>query len=213
MSPGADRTAVLVIDYQNDFCHPDGSFARRGLDVSSLQEAAGRTRALLEWAHGEGVPCIFALTEHSAWFDSPAWVARGRQGETLDVARDSVTAAGTWGAEPFVAVPDERDLVIVKHRYSAFAYTALELALRACEVGTLVVAGVTTNVCVRQTVMDAVMRGWRCVVVGDCTAAPRPREHDQALADLVQYSGAVAPLDRVTALGPDLLSTLYKEPT
>lgn len=191
------ETLLLIIDYQNDFCHPDGVFARRGLDVNAIQQAARRTRQLVDWAHGQRIPCIFALTEHSEWFDTPSWRARGRHGQALDVATDPITAAGSWGAEPYQVLPGDADLVIVKHRYSAFAYTALELALHARQVRELLVAGVTTNVCVRQTVMDAVMRGWAAVVVADCTAAPTAREHEQALREFADYSAAVVSADRL----------------
>src|SRR5918998_5958312 len=56
---GADRTALLVIDMQNGFCHPDGSFAGLGLDVSMCNAAIAGCRRLVEAAHAAGVPVIY----------------------------------------------------------------------------------------------------------------------------------------------------------
>jgi len=191
------RTAVLIIDLQNDYCHPDGAFAQRGIDVASMGAAATQTQQLVEWARVHHVSCIYVRTEHSQWFDSQAWRQRGHDGDILDVESVPIVVQDSWGAEPYLLKAEHEDLVIVKHRYSAFAYTPLELALSSQGITTLVVGGVTTNVCVRQTVMDAVMRGWHTVVVSDCTAAPSAAEHERALLELTQYAGKVVSLEQL----------------
>jgi len=191
------RTAVLIIDLQNDYCHPDGAFAQRGIDVASMGAAATQTQQLVEWARVHHVSCIYVRTEHSQWFDSQAWRQRGHDGDILDVESVPIVVQDSWGAEPYLLKAEHEDLVIVKHRYSAFAYTPLELALSSQGITTLVVGGVTTNVCVRQTVMDAVMRGWHTVVVSDCTAAPGTAEHERALLELTQYAGKVVSLEQL----------------
>lgn len=197
MTIDTQQTAVLIIDLQNDYCHPNGAFAQRGIAVSSMEAAAIQTQKLVEWARVHHVSCIFVRTEHSQWFDAPAWRQRGHDGGVLDVESVPIAVQGSWGAEPYLLNADEQDLVIVKHRYSAFAYTSLELALSCQGITTLVVGGVTTNVCVRQTVMDAVMRGWHTVVVSDCTAASSTDEHERALLELTQYAGTVVSLEQL----------------
>lgn len=186
-----DRCALLVVDLQNDYCHPEGALAERGADVHAAATAAAATAVSLDAARAAGVPCIHLRTEHSSWTDTPAWVMRGSTGDVLDVADTPVVLAGTWGAEPFVVDAGPEDRVITKHRYSGFAYTSLELSLRARGRETVVLAGVTSDVCLRATALDALTRGFLPVLMRDCSASTTPRRHEEALE---QFAGSLGPV-------------------
>lgn len=184
--------AVAVVDVQNDFCHERGATARLGQDVSWAQAIVPNIEALAAAARRRGVPVIFVRTTHSHWFDTPGWRSRGRAGTTLDVERAPITEDGSWGAELYGVRPGQADLVLEKHRYSAFAYTPLELALRAKRREVLLLAGTRTNVCVEHTAMDALIRGFYPVLVRECVAADgEPRQAD-ALTEFEEHVGAVA---------------------
>jgi ureidoacrylate peracid hydrolase len=90
--------------------------------------------------------------------------------------------------------PTEDELVIVKHRYSGFAFTPLELALQTLGVDTVLLCGTSTHVCVEATARDAIMRGYRPVTVSDCVASGQARLHEAALVDMAEYLGPVVSL-------------------
>jgi ureidoacrylate peracid hydrolase len=186
-----DRCALVLVDLQNDYCHPEGALAARGADVHAAATAAAATAVALDAARAAGVPCIHLRTEHSLWTDTPAWVMRGSTGDVLDVPETPVALAGTWGAEPFVVEAGPDDRVITKHRYSGFAYTSLELSLRARCRETIVLAGVTSDVCLRATALDALARGFLPVLMSDCSASTTPRRHADAME---QFAGSLGPV-------------------
>lgn len=191
----ASRCALIVVDVQNDFFHGRGAVAQMGLDVEPVRAIMPRLHRAIELARSIGVPRIFLRGEHSHWFNTEPWLERGREGSSLDVRQVPVVEAGTWGAEFYEVEPRDDELVVTKHRYSGFAYTPLELVLQAKRCETVVLIGTATNVCVEATARDALMRGYRPVVVSDCVASGLARLHDAALEDMAQYLGAVVTLD------------------
>ncbi len=205
----ARKTALVVIDMQNDYCHPQGSFGKRGtqlvpdvsVTVRNLQRLAARARE-------SGIPVFFVRTEHGPWSDSPSWLGRLRGIPGVDEL--PVCAEASWGAEFFGVQPQAADRVVLKHRYSAFVDTPLHLYLRAAGVETIVVGGVVTNVCVESTVRDAFMRDYHVVTVSDCCSATSGEEHDAALFNLNRYFGIVSSCDEVL---PHLRRAPGKRPT
>ena len=165
-----DEAVVLVVDVQNDYCHPRGVLGRRGVDCSSALAAVERIGALLPAARAVGVPVLHVHTQHSRWTDTPGWRRRGQGGATLEAETDPIVAAGSWGAQPHGDLVTDGDFTFVKHRYSAFAFTPLELVLSGLGRPTLVLVGLTSDVCVRATGVDAVSRGHGPVLVADATA-------------------------------------------
>lgn len=192
-----ERCAVVVVDMQNDYCHPEGALASTGADVSACASAAASVDRLLAAARAAGVPCLHARTEHSEWTDTAEWTARGDGGDLLDPRHHPIVRQGSWGAEPYVihALPEDR--ILVKHRYSGFAYTPLELFLRARDRHVVVLAGVTSDICVRATGFDALTRGFSPVLVRDCTASTSSERHEAAVRDFAACLGPVVPFDEV----------------
>ncbi|MEW2500391.1 cysteine hydrolase family protein [Amycolatopsis sp. CA-161197] len=185
------KAAVVVVDVQNDYCHPDGACARRGEDVSAAKEMVPRLQALLAGARAHGVPVVFVQTAHEKATDSAALTARsgGRSGV--------VCRAGTWGAEPFEVAPLPGETVVLKHRYSGFVNTRLDSVLRTLRAETLVMAGVSTNVCVESTARHGYMLDYHIAFMGDCCAAFTQAEHDAALMNIDKYFGAVMDADQL----------------
>jgi ureidoacrylate peracid hydrolase len=195
-----DRCAVVVIDLQNDYCHKDGGFARIGYDVSRVQSVVDRVEDLVAVAHERDVPVIFVRTTHGEWSDTQAWAERPRAGSTVPDGRVPLVEDGTWGAELYRLVPEGRDRVIVKHRYSGFSYTPLELALRAKGRDTVVLVGTTTHICVKATALDALMAGFYTALVPECTAAPTPALEAVSQEDFSDHIGAIVPLAELCRL-------------
>jgi ureidoacrylate peracid hydrolase len=180
-----EACVLVVVDVQNDYCHEDGVFGRAGRDLGPIQAAVERLLGLVETARRARVPVIWVRTQHDRWTDSAMWL--GRQVR----AAGAICATGSWGAELYRVAPAPDECVVVKHRYSAFVGTRLPVVLRALGRPTLVLAGVTTNVCVESTARDAFMRDWAVVLVEDCAAAVTKAEHDAAVHNVRTYFGRV----------------------
>ena len=181
-----DRTAVVMIDMQRDFIEPGGFGASLGNDVALLRRAIGPCQALLAGARAAGMLVIHTREGHRPDLSDapPAKLERGEP-------RLRIGAAGPMGrilvrGEPGHAlIPELQPLpgepVIDKPGKGAFHATELGTILQYRGIETLVVCGVTTEVCVHSTVREANDRGYRCVVPGDCCASYFPEFHEVAL--------------------------------
>jgi ureidoacrylate peracid hydrolase len=194
---GPDHTALLVIDMQNGFCHPQGSFAKLGLDVSMCNAAIAGCRLLVDAAHAAGVPVIYTRYVYRADYRDGGVLVQ----EIMPALGSSGSlAAGTWDAELVDELPATADdFVIDKNRYSAFYGTGLEPVLTSLGVRNLVICGVTTNMCVETSARDASQRDYRVFVVSDATGELDKARHDMALATLGFGFGAVVETVDVTA--------------
>ena len=104
---------------------------------------------------------------------------------------------GSWGAEFYRVEPEAGEPVVIKHRYSAFVDTDLELILRSRGIKTLVLCGVASNVCVESTARDGYMRDYYIVLVDDCSAAYDPAKHAATLSNIAHHFGVVVTADEV----------------
>jgi ureidoacrylate peracid hydrolase len=194
VTPAApERSVLLVIDVQNDYCDAAGVFGRAGRDLSHVQAAVARLVSLVDAARRARVPVVWVRTQHDHWTDSPAWLARG-----MRVAGE-ICRTGAWGADWYRVSPTPDECVVVKHRYSAFVGSRLPVVLRTLGRPTLLLGGVTTNVCVESTARDASMRDYDVVLVEDCAGALTKSEHEAAVHNLRTYFGRV--LDAATLEG------------
>src|SRR5262245_48839085 len=126
MFPEARDSVLLVVDVQNDFCHPEGLFAKAGLDLTGVQACVEKILTVIQAARASGIPVIFVKTCHDAWNNSAGFVERHMR----KAARAEICATGSWGAEYYRVEPTKDDCEVVKHRYSAFVGTNLEVILR-----------------------------------------------------------------------------------
>ncbi len=186
---------LLVVDVQNDFCHPEGSMSKAGQDLSMVGEIMPHLSVLLEAARRIELPVIFTQAIHSSWTDSEAWSTR-LHGVDLDLPRHC--REGSWGAELYEVTPGEGERVLVKRRFSAFYGTDLDVMLRARGIKSLILAGVATNICVETTARDAFMHDYQVVFLSDCTAAYSREEHHATLVNMSKYFGLVATSGEVT---------------
>jgi len=182
----ANHRALLVIDMQNAFCHPDGSFAHMDMGLEGALAAVGHAAVAVGQARRAGIPVVF--TRH---------VYRpGRADEGRELKRNSPAlanleglAASSWDAQVMDELgcgPD--DLVVDKVRFDAFQWTSLEPLLRGLGVTELVICGVITNICVESTVRSAFMRDFPVTLLADCCAAKTRRLHELSLEVLSSYA-------------------------
>ncbi|MDG6929435.1 MAG: cysteine hydrolase [Nitrososphaerota archaeon] len=192
-----DSTALLVIDVQNDFCAKGGAVDRAGGDVSPMQAVMPAMKHLISKARESGVALVFVKAIYDDRFLSEAM--RERRAEKGPV-RQPTCLSGTWGADFYQIGPEDGEVVVEKHRYSAFIRTGLDEMLKSRRIKTLVVMGVTTHVCVESTVRDAFMLDYHVVVAEDCVASQTTRTQKNSLELMRKYFADVVPsLDIVEA--------------
>lgn len=179
LRPG--RCALLVVDMQNDFCSPDGHFARNGQNVTAIHDMVPRLAQFLEGARQVGIPVVYVqqttLSNYAS--DSPAWMYYKTRGSRppADFAMD-----GSWGHQIIRELaPDKGELVVRKHRPTAFHMTDLDLVLRNMRVETVVATGCVTEGCLLATVRDASFHDYYVVVVEDCVQSVNQEQHEIAL--------------------------------
>jgi len=166
-----DRTALVVVDMQNGFCHPDGSLYAPGSEAV-VEPIAD----LLERSREAGVRVVFTRDVHP-----PEQFDGNRHYDEFDRWGEHVLE-GSWEAEIVDELAVESDdHVVEKHTYDAFYNTELEGWLDARGLDQLLVTGTLANVCVLHTAGSAGLRDFRPIVVEDCVGAIEPDHHEYAV--------------------------------
>lgn len=192
-------SALIVVDVQNDFVSLQGAFGRWGEDMTMIQEMVPKLKELIEEARKARVPIIYFKNTSSAWTNSE--VHKERIAEVRGKGGQEITIEGTWGAEFYEGIcPREDERVVVKHRYSGFIDTDLDLILRSLGIKTLIMTGVATNVCVESTARDGFMKDFRIVFVKDCSATTEQKLHDGTLENIERYFGSVASAKEIISI-------------
>ncbi len=178
------RTAVLVVDMQNDFCHPNGWLAHLGVDIAPTRRPIVPLQRLLPALRACDVPVIWVnwgnrpdrlnLSPSLLHVYKPSGTGVGL-GDALPGSNAKVLERGSWSA----AIVDElavapSDIQVAKYRMSGFQDTELDSILRNLGVTTLMFAGVNADQCVLCTLQDANFRGYDCLLLEDCTATTSP---------------------------------------
>ena len=170
-----DSTALIVIDMQRDFLLPGGFGESLGNDVSQLRRTIAPLSAFLAKWRAAGLPVIHTREGHLPDLSDcpPAKLARGGIGERGAFGR--ILIRGEYGhdlIDELQPVPGES--VVDKPGKGAFYATGLQDLLEQGGIKSLLVAGVTTEVCVHTTVREANDRGYECLVLADCVGSYFP---------------------------------------
>ncbi|MEM8815277.1 MAG: isochorismatase family cysteine hydrolase [Pseudomonadota bacterium] len=180
------NTALVLIDVQNSFFHPDGEnyYAESAAVVPKLE-------ALLEHARAQGCTVVHVAERHRPGLD-----------DFEQAKLPQHCMSGDWNSRFLdgFGPKDEAEFLLEKRRMSAFFGTDLDLLLREKGIRNLVIAGVKTNVCVRATVQDAFSLGYACHVAGDATNSNRAALAAAALEDIDRYMGWIVDTDEAKGL-------------
>ena len=207
------RTAILVIDMQNDFASEGGMFAGSGGNIATNRAIVPAIATTLEAARNCGIPVVYIKMGYAPDLsdaggpDAPNRIKhrRMRVGEPSASGRGRILIRGDWGTEVVRELaPKPGEAEIWKTRYSGFFATTLDQHLQQAGIDTLIVTGCTTSVCVDSTVRDAMFRDYRCLVLEDCVAEPiahaAPRSnHEASLLTFELLFAWIGRSDEVTA--------------
>lgn len=194
------KTALLLVDLQNDFIHPRGAYARGGLANSEIAALPARIAPLAgAWRAKGGLVVATHFT-----------LVPGRNGEPIvsphlkamrPFLRKGDFAPGSWGQQT-VDELQPVDVAVEKVGYSAFYMSRLEWVLRKLGVERLVVGGIVTNGGVASTVREAHVRDFAVAVMADACAAFSPEVHSTALAALEPVARIASVAEMTAALAP-----------
>ncbi|MSQ18223.1 MAG: cysteine hydrolase [Betaproteobacteria bacterium] len=203
VAPG--RAAVVTVDVQNDFCHDNGFLGKCGAPLHLVKAMLPRLVSLLDAARANAVPVIHVISYHDEEYASPV-VTEQKLRHNLPMElngrklRDApYCLKGSWGAELTAIDARPGEEIVIKHRYSGFHGTNLDLVLRSRGIQTVILTGVATNACVESTARDTYMHDYYLVFVGDGCATTSQAAHDATLANIDQFFGEVATSNAIMA--------------
>jgi ureidoacrylate peracid hydrolase len=215
------RTALIVVDMQNDFGADGGMFDRAGIDIAPIKAIVPGIARVIAAAREAEVPIIFLRQQHdpdllstggpgAPHFIKHQRMAIGRSVPAPDGSEGRILVRDTWNtANVPELTPLPEDIIVGKHRYSGFFGTDLDDRLKSIGARQLIFTGATTSICVESTVRDAIFRDYLCVVLEDCTAEPIARDaprsnHEASLLSIELLFGWVGN-------SADLLAALRQE--
>jgi len=192
----AVKSALLLVDLQNDFLHPEGAYARGGCSNADIAALPARLAPLVDAMRKRGSLVLGTLFT----------LVPGHAGEPiisphLQQLRPFLTrgdfAPGSWGQQ-MVEELGPIDVTVEKVAYSAFYMTRLEWVLRKLDIAHLIVGGIVTNGGVASTVRDAHVRDLHVSVLSDGCAAFSQQTHEEALAGLKPIAQIITIRDALT---------------
>jgi ureidoacrylate peracid hydrolase len=198
------KTAVIVVDMQNDFGSEGGMLHRAGLDITLIRAAVAPTARVLAAARREGIKVIYLkmafkpdLSDAGA-ADSVNRVRHVRLGVGSAVrapngAESRILIRNTWNTDILSELtPEPGETVLYKNRFSGFYQTELDAVLRQIRIKHLIITGCLTGTCVEATIRDAMYRDYLPVALSDCTANPIRADHESALSRIETFFGWVS---------------------
>ena len=187
-------TALVIIDMQRDFVEPGGFGETLGNDVSHLQAVVPPLKKVLEMARAVGLTVIHTREGHVPDLSDCPPAKRGRGEPSLRIGdpgpKGRILIRGEYGhdiIDDLAPLPGEP--VIDKPGKGSFHGTSFGALLAERGITSLVVTGVTTEVCVHTTVREANDRGYECLILSDCTGATDPGNHAAALHMVTMQGG------------------------
>jgi len=180
-----NKTALLIVDMQNDFCTEGGYLASRGIDISRNRKPIEPLRALIAAFRRESVPIVWVnwgvrkdlLNIHPSLRHafSPKPNEPGLADPIPGSKSQAIISKGSWGAAVVDEInPGNSDIQITKHRFSAFWDTETDALLKNLGIKTLLIGGVNMDQCVLTTLQDASFLGYDTVLIEDATATTSP---------------------------------------
>lgn len=189
-------SALVVVDMQNDFCHPKGWFGQKGIGTAPMRKPIPVLRRLLPAWRAAGAPVVWlnwgiradrANLPPTVIFKGKRSAAGVGYGERSAEDRGRSLVPGDWGAAVVDELAVERgDFTVFKHRLSGFADNELDGLLRAQGITTLLWAGINTDRCVFSSLQDAGFLGYDNLLVADACSTPSPAYVTRAIHFLVQ---------------------------
>ena len=200
-----EHAALIIIDMQNDFIHPDGFVRKSSQGIGLEEDALERLQApipqikqLTQKFRSTGRNVIYVYT---AWLPDYSDIALPLRKMGPKAKEHGALVIGSWGAQIIDELtPDKGDLMLMKKAYGAFFQTSLDRTLRNRKITTLLFTGVATNYCVETTAREAVSYGYDIILIKDGCATFDPAGHEATLKVISMGFGEVMSAEEVLQL-------------
>ena len=180
------RTALLIVDLQNDFLHAEGAYSRAGQSAEAIAALPARIAPLAGAIRGRGGWVVSAQFTLVPGKGGEPFISPHLKALRPFLGKGDFTP-GSWG-NSLVDELQPADIVVEKVAYSAFYMSRLEFVLRKAGIETLITGGIVTNGGVASTVRDAHVRDFTTIVLSDGCAAFTEAAHQTAMASLATIS-------------------------
>ena len=205
--PDIRKSALIIVDMQNDFLHRDGNFSHMarehpefGIDMPFLTGTIPNLKKLADAFQTAERPVVYLAHVLKADYSDaafPYW----RVGIEPGSGNRTHCVEGTWGAQIIDDLkPQEGEHLVVKKGFGGFSNTPLDTVLRNLGVSTCVVSGVTTCVCVSSTIRGGVEYNYRMILVSDAVAEVDRTTHEAELKTMARLFADVKPSDEVIGM-------------
>jgi nicotinamidase-related amidase len=194
-------TAVVLIEFQNDFTSEGGALHGAVSEVMDSTKMLDNTKVLVDAARDAGATVMHAPIAFAEGYNE---ISAHPYGILKGVVDGKAFVKGSWGATIVDDLtPADGDIVIEgKRGLDTFASTNLDFILRSKGITTIAIAGFLTNCCVESTMRSGYENGYKVITLSDCLAATSPEEHDNALKyDFPMFSEPMASSDFLAELG------------
>lgn len=201
MAIDPSRTAVVLIEYQNDFTSEGGALHGAVEAVMDKTGMLDNTKRVVEAARAAGATVMHAPITFAPGYNE---ISAHPYGILKGVVDGNAFVQGSWGAAIVDDLaPAEGDIVIEgKRGLDTFASTNLDFILRSKGIDTIVLGGFLTNCCVESTMRSGYENGYKVITLNDCVAATSVEEHDNALTyDYPMFSEPMSSADLIAQLG------------
>jgi len=189
----ASKTALVVIDMQNTFCEPNSP-----AEVPQSREIVDPINKFAKSFREKGGQVVWVLHANSQMGDKSDWELFFNNVVSAEVKTRTMASLSPDKQKVWKDLTvDEKDITIIKNRYSALisGSSSLERVLRNLGIDTVLIAGTKTNICCESTARDGMMLDFKIVMVEDCCAALSDDEHQAALESIIQQFGDVRTSD------------------
>jgi nicotinamidase-related amidase len=200
MSIDPNTTAVVLIEYQNDFTSEGGVLHDAVSDVMDKTDMLANSQRVAQAARAAGATVMHAPITFAPGYGE---ISSHPYGILKGVVDGNAFVKGSWGAAIVDDLaPAEGDIVVEgKRGLDTFASTNLDFILRSKGITTIALGGFLTNCCVESTMRSGYENGYRVITLSDCVAATSPEEHDNALKyDFPMFSEPMNSTDFITEL-------------
>lgn len=190
--------ALVVVDMQNGFVSPEGSYGKLGMNISHYRSIIPKVRELIDYCRNVGIPIFYTeAVREASGIDLLTHVhillPKSRE-ETHNVP---ICIRGTWDGNTIDELkPTDEDHLIIKRRDGAFQDTELRMWLQSLRVNTLIFCGVDTSICVETSLREAFNLGYDVMLISDATASGDQQHYKTTLERVGNYYGIALNFDR-----------------
>ena len=194
----AVNIALVVVDMQNGFVSPEGSYAKLGMNISHYRSIIPKIRELIDFCRNAGIPIFYTeAVREASGIDLLTHVHILLPKSREERHKVPICIRGTWDGNTIDELkPTDEDHLIIKRRDGAFQDTELRMWLQSLGINALVFCGVDTSICVETSLREAFNLGYDVMVISDATASGHKDHYTTTLERVGNYYGVVMNFDR-----------------